>query len=739
MVGPSKILTVSYGTFSCTLEGFDDSFATMKAIAEYFRDLAADDRYFGAEPATPDADMLARIAEREVARRVEARMDASGITLRTGTALERPVAEPATPDADTSSPVSLGGTAPTMPPAARPVARTSLTNPDETADSNTSPSTTVDDAGFATGDGTWADHVDPAPTLAAPAPVATNKMSMGSANTPPDSESVAAKLQRIRAVVGKGSANIVDDENAFAAMTDRLDDNADNQALHDAVNDAEAADGETDENLSAMMARLSQPADEGDNSEDFDWSDTDSDADEPEAGPDRDDDAGATVDDSDDAGAEGTPDMAAASEAVDDDQSADVPHVRARVIRMKRSDYDRAVAKGRADAASDADVETNDDDPIGPAEAETGSTEAETAEVGATETDVAESDEGKIDPAESEMADQPSDDDEMAEDLDDLSKIDGHKTADELVDNALSDEKEAELLAELAMLQREDQAEPGDLAAFVDALDNVQEDDQEENQDAPSGGADVEVGHHDPRLGREILEQEPDADEESMSRILSQTDAELLEPEGNRRRQAIAQLRAAVAATEAARRMGEPASDKKDAEIAFRDDLEQVVRPRRATLTDTSERSDSERPRPAPLKLVASQRIDTPKLDAEPAEISQVQPRRVHVETTNRDDDVDDDLGSFADYAESVGAKDLGELLEAAAAYTSFVEGLDDFSRPQIMKKVRMLSPEEFNREDGLRSFGTLLRQGRINKIRNGRFRVSEQTRFRPEALVARG
>jgi hypothetical protein len=56
------------------------------------------------------------------------------------------------------------------------------------------------------------------------------------------------------------------------------------------------------------------------------------------------------------------------------------------------------------------------------------------------------------------------------------------------------------------------------------------------------------------------------------------------------------------------------------------------------------------------------------------------------------------------------------------------------------MKKVReVLQDDDFNREDGLRVFGTLLREGRISKVRNGRFQVSEATRFRPEPRAARG
>ncbi len=60
------------------------------------------------------------------------------------------------------------------------------------------------------------------------------------------------------------------------------------------------------------------------------------------------------------------------------------------------------------------------------------------------------------------------------------------------------------------------------------------------------------------------------------------------------------------------------------------------------------------------------------------------------------------------------------------------------FSRPHLLRKVANIADEEeFSREDGLRSFGMLLRQGKIQKISRGQFMITEASRFMSEARRA--
>ena len=756
MVGSSKILTVSYGTFSCTLEGFDDSFGTMKAIAEYFRDLAADDRYFGAEPPVPDAQMLARIAEREVARRVEVQLDGKGVTLRTGDALPQPVAAvmqaapelmPAPADAVVAppsrpamrqvisqpEPADLApGAAPVMPPVA--VAPLPPVQPMMTIS---------------------APRFVPAPPRVAPvqmtrpvvrqaevpqAPVAVDRAPPFSIPAHPDADSVAAKLQRIRAVVGRGAVPVAPQE--FA------EDLGDVSAMPDAAG----------QSLPGTVTRLSLSEQ---------WADLDDTAD--------------AVLDAANAPAEREMefDMAAVTAALNTQETQSIAEfeavgepapapVRARVIRVRRADFD-------ATATPVAFVEPVQD--VAALDGENGFADLDDLSEMDGLSNLLALDGVAGDMAITDMP-QPEAEDWLADGAD-------------IGDGTLPPDAEADLLEELAALEREailtddyqgftateaaeidietDMAEDADflmanvLAASADEVavtvlpqPEIDADDVAALFDLPPGddavfdfsalsdtdtpneaGADVTPL----RLGRDLLEREPEADAEAMDRIMSQTDAELNSPENSRRREAISQLKAAVAATQAARLLGEKSTDAEtdDVESAFRDDLKQVVRPRRP-MGEVSPDLRSERPRPAPLKLVASQRIDIPQPRPAPKSIMPVRPRRVSVQ-----DDQElvvpaapqQQVGSFAEFAARMGATELPDLLEAAAAYTSFVEGVEDFSRPQLMKKVQDMAAEDYSREDGLRSFGTLLRQGRIMKTSNGRFAVSEESRFNPERKSA--
>jgi len=236
-----------------------------------------------------------------------------------------------------------------------------------------------------------------------------------------------------------------------------------------------------------------------------------------------------------------------------------------------------------------------------------------------------------------------------------------------------------------------------------------------------------------PQAAPARLPQDPDVDDAALDRLMVETDAQMKEPEGSRRRDAIAQLKAAVAAKEAARKIGETEEDDQDVENAFRNDLSDVVHPEGTARPRPVVRSGTrtERPRAAPLKLVAAQRVDMPK--TEPRD-GPVVPRRV----ASRTEEAQPQSGrSFAEFAQNMGASELPDLLEAAAAYTSFVEGADEFSRPQILRRVRAVASDDFNREDGLRSFADLLRAGRFTKVRNGRFQVADDSRFNPESRAS--
>ena len=219
------------------------------------------------------------------------------------------------------------------------------------------------------------------------------------------------------------------------------------------------------------------------------------------------------------------------------------------------------------------------------------------------------------------------------------------------------------------------------------------------------------------RAVTKVLTPKPDAD---VGRLLDETDTKLNDDETVRRRRVISQMRAAVAATKADRIVTPVVSReaKEEAEkTPYRGDLSEVVK----GPTKTEDHSTP------PLMLVSSQRVHDP--DAATTE-------QINAPAPEETPEVE--KSGFADFALSVGAKELDELLEAAAAYTVFAEGQPTFTRPEIMKRVAHADPGlELTREDSLRSFGQLLRKGKFKKLERGQFTIDEDTRFHPSQQIA--
>lgn len=852
MNGASKILTVSYGTFSCTLEGFDDPFNTMKAIAEYFRDLAAEDRYFGAEPPTPDAAMLHRIAEREIQRRVEAKIQENGVVLRASDtesatpagapapaqAIPAPAkAEPAVAAAPLAAPAPAPAATPTVAPADAPatesvVAKLSRLRSEVAAQpAAVAPVATMPTVSFVIPDyleDEHADTIEQAPMSAdlvadtlpedeapafepvedAPLPEAAkanedavlaaltatsdpepdasapvNEVTGESAETaaemsiPPEPQDVDLP-ESLMAALADSTSGVSPEDVADAAVPPASDPAADepiadlSALIEDAVIVESTAGAETAEPAASEVtsdapdawpefvadqtATIEHYEDEhvdaveaayGRGDQDLppvatDDAAIDAQEESVEAAFDRsqDDIAATTVEADGETGVELRPGAA-----------EKLQRARARVIRIRRGED---LAPEPAPEPAPQDAAPLDAEPTAPAAPVRPRRVTASTVQPAPGTDMAEP---ATDPV--AQAPAPADDDfetslssifaEVAEDAPlrapsasataAPAPASASKEEGEDVESLLSAEDEAELMRELAALRTN----------------------EEDGPDGAAAGASAFVLQQDARKGF----SGPTADE-ALGRLIKQTDTEMAGPETKRRQSAIAHLKAAVAATVADRKVtgDQPSDTAVVSRLArYRNDLAMAVK----SALPGRGGSDAARERPAPLVLVSEQRIDKPRPapqastapTAAPAAVQPVQPvrpRRVSgtgsglamqaAEAFDEDENEDEsgnvfgDTQGFEEFVDRVGAVTLEEILEASAAYLAGVEGLDSFSRPQVMHHVgAVVPPGTFQREDGLRGFGTLLRNGRITKLRRGQFVLAEDSAYLAEARKIAG
>jgi hypothetical protein len=207
-----------------------------------------------------------------------------------------------------------------------------------------------------------------------------------------------------------------------------------------------------------------------------------------------------------------------------------------------------------------------------------------------------------------------------------------------------------------------------------------------------------------------------------VDRLLARSEGALQDDTTQRRQSALSHLKAAVAAT-LADRLGSRHADQDvpgpDTDRSYRADLAALVASETASASEPGESNI------APLVLRPQARIDA---DGAPGV---VRPRRITRSELNAQDSTRAQDSGFAEYADAVGATELQDLLEAAAAYLSTVEGKTHFSRPEVMHMVmRHDSDHAFSREASLRSFGDLLRNGTIAKIDRGQFVISTESRY---------
>ncbi|MEE2945204.1 MAG: hypothetical protein VX444_08530 [Pseudomonadota bacterium] len=582
----------------------------MKAIAEYFRDLAADDRYFGAEPPTPDAEMLTRIAEREIERRVQARHEEGAIVL---SAAPKVAAETVSEVAD------------------EPVEEPVVEAADEAAE------------------GEIIQEIEEAEETTEEAPI----------------EAEAAEDEDVLGLVAEAIADDEIIEDAPAVEPEVI---VEDEAVAEAAEEF-FAESDVEEQDEALIEELPQAA-----ADDFE------------------DDAEDTVNLFDDAISEVAEDEAPAAE--EDSIAAKLRRIRAVVSKAEASDDDEDdyIEDQHADVSAPIDLGDDTEELVAEVEAV-----AEPAPIEEAPKPRARVIRMKRDQFEDAIASG------AVEEVED--EVEAELEAPQ-PESSLSADDEADLMAELAEVDAELASEDQVFDPEVDS--------------AIAAPESLEAAEEDNRAKRRARRAKLDNQEpgdEAVDRLIEEANTKLDEPEGNRRRSAIAHLRAAVAATKAEKEAGK-SFDKEDNSDAYRQDLAETVRPREGKPAKSA----------PPLKLVAEQRVDTPA-EEQPRGI---RPRRVSVDEIAAAE-ANESSSNFVEFAENMGATQLPDIMEAAASYLTFVEGRKKFSRPMLMRLAYQMGDERFEREAGLRSFGQLLRDKKIEKIAGGRFTVSDGINFKPD------
>lgn len=849
MVSNSKILTVSYGTFSCTLEGFDEPFNTMKSIAEYFRDLAADDRYFGAEPPTPDAEMLHRIAEREIQKRVEARVEEDGVVLRQA-------------DAVTTTQTAIGATVVAadhlLTEEAAPAADAQPAKDAEMIDDNSAIEAALaaeviaDEEALATAeaippvdtttdtpepDSLQADPTTPAPQDAVIAQPDTPDVDAPQAQEQAETEadvadaalnapvtgSIADKLSRIRAVVDEKRAEgetafvaadqyaedqdvnatsvaslIVADEALDEDLQEETPADASRAEIDDDLTDEESDTLSQDEVRALRRARRAQRAErlrelaraEAAAKGDDELSDTD----EADAEPEEDiapltseelteeaNDHQTAVAAEEAVAEDMAEDIEAAEEITDAPDSSEQPDAISSVLAAMDTDTRAGAEEAAVDAVEEvtepetdlstaAELDEDLDQMRGDGEDTISGIlsrlSAEEAETPAD--DSAQEDDAEAPVAQDETVADDTDEDAASQEAETaahpepaaptlrkprvirvrhikggrIGESDSDPASQDNEDAMLTPDEEAELMAELAEAEAEARQT---IDQDADAKATAETSENDTRDTAPDAVAqevaeDTTDRNRDDAGERKLTAFDDSGvskSDEALDRILAETNSHMESSDVTRRRSAIAHLKAAVQA----RRADDVANDglgqdrDEDSVGAYRDDLERVVRPRRPGKTDGTAR------RMPPLVLVSEQRVDEADKPEGPTAVAEVvRPRRVlpSQQAAQDQDDAeqgkpsDNDAG-FVDYVEQAGAHELGELLEAAACHTVLIDMHDSFTRPKVMGMVRRyVGDDAFSREEGLRAFGKLLREGRIKRLKRGQFALTDTTRFRP-------